>query len=158
MEGAAPYLAAVVRTYRDLQAAAQGPAQGEHWLFDRLAVAACEAGLVLLQKSAEGGSSASAYEEQLRTLGLSPEELVVAANQRLQGLNRALGEDTLSQEAAEVLYLQARALRWAKGSEDAEAKELRRRALRIALPLLSPEPADLRADDALEQVLRKLVE
>ncbi|CAE6935156.1 SET5 [Symbiodinium natans] len=132
-------LAAAVHLHRDLMSSQRDAApDGEaHWLAADAAGAALEAGLLLLKTSGAKGEMQDAFQAQVDALALGPEELARAADCRLRSLQRALGKETLTLEAAEVLRLKAQCLDLSDKVEEAAA--VRRRALKVAAALLPSE-------------------
>ncbi|CAE7863192.1 Mctp1 [Symbiodinium microadriaticum] len=129
-------LAAAVLLHRELvsrQLDSAVPASEAHWLTADAAGAALEAGLLLLKTSGMDEELLRAFQAQVASLQLQPDELVAAADCRLRSLQRALGKETLTVEAAELLRLKAQCLDLCK---PAEAAAVRRHALDVASALL----------------------
>ncbi|CAE7515944.1 SET5 [Symbiodinium sp. CCMP2456] len=129
-------LAAAVLLHRELvsrQLDSAVPASEAHWLTADAAGAALEAGLLLLKTSGMDEELLRAFQAQVASLQLQPEELVAAADCRLRSLQRALGKATLTVEAAELLRLKAQCLELCR---PAEAAAVRRHALDVASALL----------------------
>ncbi|CAE7744234.1 SET5, partial [Symbiodinium pilosum] len=129
-------LASTVLLYRDLTglSGSMTPAMQAHWLAADAAGAALEAGLLLLKMSSMEGELQQAFQAQVDMLSLNPEELVGAADCRLGSLRQALGQETLTLEAAELLRLKALCLDF---RDPMEATAVRRQALSIASALLA---------------------
>ncbi|CAE8642188.1 unnamed protein product [Polarella glacialis] len=136
-EAVAEKLAAAVSFYRELRLAAEDvsgayPDLEAHWLSADSAGAAAEAGLLLLQlaESDPGGRLGAACKAAVQALALAPQEAASAASQRLKSVSLALGAETLSIEASQLLELQARALSLsADAPAGKEALALKRRAI-----------------------------
>ncbi|CAE7491951.1 MCTP1 [Symbiodinium sp. CCMP2592] len=128
-------LAAAVLLHRELVSRQHDPEvpSEAHWLTADAAGAALEAGLLLLKTSGMDDELQRACQAQVAFLQLQPEELVAAADCRLRSLQRALGEATLTVEAAELLRLKAQCLDLC---QPAEAAAVRRHALDVASAML----------------------